>query len=311
MSIEMKQDLSKCSICKETLGEYEIHTEYFKLLEGNENIGGLGGFICTKCAVRESGIKKLYHLSNDCNIINEFLPRIPEDRAKDEDDKIPRISLSSTIEGCLTAAPWGGIDLEDLFWEDGSFLIRVYEFDIDDLSLSNLLPPEYLFTKDLVIDSIVTREFWYTNQPIKPSRSYLIEVDNYKINSCDYIRCEDMMAGIYAERDRNRSFNWEDAIDGSFTEVCNVEYHIVPEERGSGVFKLNHKIKGIQNEDFNNIGGNIMDEFPATRTWAKIEERADGNYIIGELDTRGYFGLDKEKIIDFLNGIINKGEIIK
>ena len=52
---------------------------------------------------------KLYHCSLDMNIIKEFKPRIPCDaiRLDSEDDIIPRICLSTSIEGCLSATPWG------------------------------------------------------------------------------------------------------------------------------------------------------------------------------------------------------------
>lgn len=312
METMKKIDLFRCRICGEILDKYEVHTEYFKFLEKNDKIGDLGRFICTNCIIKESGIKKLYHLSRDCNVIDKFIPRIPEHRAKDEEALTSRVSLAPTIEGCLTAVPWGGKNLEDLFWEDGSFLVRVYEFDIDDLNLNNLLPPEYLFSKDLVIDSRITKEYWYT-KPIKPSRSYLIEIDNYDEYVCDYVRYDDIIAGIYAEMDEDNYFNWENVIDGSFVEIQNVKYHVVPEERRSKFFTLNHKIEGILNKNFNNIIDSIMDEFSATRTWVEIEERNDGNYIVGELDARGYFELDKERIIEFLNEkiILLNGKIIE
>lgn len=309
-NIKEKVDLFRCGICGEILGEYEVHTEYFKLLENNEKIGDLDGFICTNCVIKESEIKKLYHLSNKCDIVEEFVPRVPDSRAKDEEGETPRVSLSPTIEGALTAVPWGGMQLENMFWEEGSFLIRVYEFDIANMNLDNLLPPQYLYSKDLVIDSKITEEYWYLKS-IKPSRSYLIEIDNYNENVCDYIRFDDMISGIYVEMDNDTNFDWEDVIDGSFVEIQNVAFHIVPEERRSKIYRLNHKIEGISDEDFVDIETDIIDVFPTTRTWVEIEKRFDGNYIVGELDTRQIGEIDTEKIIDFLNFNIKRGKIIK
>ena len=305
-----KIDLFRCRICGKILGQHEVHTEYFKLLENNEKIGDLGGFICTNCIIRESGVKKLYHLSNNCNTIDEFIPRVPRNRAKEEDALTPRISLAPTIEGCLTAVPWGGMQLEDMFWGEGSFLIRENEFDIANMDLDNLLPPQYLYSKDLVVDSKITEEYWYLKS-IKPSRSYLIEIDNYNEKACDYIRFDDIISGIYAEMDNDTNFDWEDVIDGSFVEIQNVAFHIVPEERRSKIYRLNHKIEGISDEDFVDVEIDIMDEFPTTRTWVEIEKRFDGNYIFGELDTRQIGEIDTEKIIDFLNFNIKRGKIIK
>lgn len=312
MEIPMDSIL-RCSSCKELLGDYSVHTEYYKLLENNDKIGVLGGFICHKCAIKESDIKKLYHASIDCDTIKEFSPRIPEFRAwaLDEDASIPRISLCDSIEGCLSAAPWGGSNFENLFWERGSCLIRIYEFDINGLNLDNLLPPEYLYSEDLVRDSYVSREYWYINEKLVPSRSYLIEVDNYDIRWADMISFDDYVRGMYADR-AQEDFDWAEVIGGHISEICFLEYHIVPEERRSGVFRLNHRIEMIGDKDYSEVETEIIHEFPTTRTWVDFEEKEDGIYLIGELDTRMCFEIDKEKIIDFLNEKIGKkGKIIK
>lgn len=304
--------MSYCRICGKPLGDYCVHTEYYKLLEKNDKIGDLGGFICHKCVIKESGVKKLYHASNNCDIIEEFVPRIPEFRAEglDENNTIPRICLSDSIEGCLSAVPWGGSRLEDLFWEEGSCLIRIYEFDIKDLNLKNLLPPEYLYSSDLVRDALISGEYWYIHEKLKPSRSYLIEVDKYDMCWPDIIHYYDYITGIEAEK-ADLYFDWEDVMCGHASQIRNLEYNKIPEERRSGVFRLNHKIEGIKDDDFYEIKTDIVNEYPTVRTWVDFEKREDGIYLVGELDTRGIFELDREKIIDYLNGIISKGKILK
>lgn len=306
----MLAGMSYCRICGKPLGDYYVHTEYYKFIEENEKLGNLGGFICHKCVIEQSGIKKLYHASYSCDIIEEFIPRIPEFRAEglDENNTIPRICLSDSIEGCLSAVPWGGSRLEDLFWEEGSCLIRIYEFDIKDLNLKNLLPPEYLYSSDLVRDSNITREYWYIDEKLKPSRSYLIEIRNYDTYWPDIISFDDYLNGMYTELN-NEYFDWEDAICGHVSQIRNLEYNKIPEERRSGVFRLNHKIEGIKEDDFTKIETDIVNEYPTTRTWVDFEKREDGIYLVGELDTRRCFEMDTERIIDFLNERISKGKI--
>lgn len=52
---------------------------------------------------------KLYHVDL-CRkeIINLFNPRIPSHTLDDENTDIPRICVSSSIEGALGSVPWGG-----------------------------------------------------------------------------------------------------------------------------------------------------------------------------------------------------------
>lgn len=307
-------DLFKCSSCGKVLGEHEVHTEYLDLLWGNQ-LGKLGGFVCTDCIIN-SNVDKLYHLSLDCDLIEEFVPRIPDSRAQDEEAFTPRVSLSESIDGALTAVPWGGSELENIFWEDGASLIRVYEFDIKDLNISNLLPPEYIFSKDMVRDSRITREYWAL-EPIKPSRSYLIEVKNYNERVCDTVRADDLIQAIYAERDEDNYFIWDNILLGSFVEVYETEYEIIPEEKRSGVFRLNHPIEIYGDEDdwIRNkcqLEMAIWHEYGNARTWVGIEKRNGVDFIIGEIDTRGYNEIHKDKMIDCLNLVIEEeGKIIK
>lgn len=48
----------------------------------------------------------LYHLSPELNHDGSFVPRVPKNRSN-EDDIIPRICFSSTLEGCYRSAFWG------------------------------------------------------------------------------------------------------------------------------------------------------------------------------------------------------------
>ena len=92
---------------------------------------------------------KLYHVNLEVgNIIKEFDPKIPLIRLRDgsENFSIPRICLSASLNGCLSAVYWGGASFEDIFIDcDLSVPIRVYEFDTDDIDDNNLVTPEYLY----------------------------------------------------------------------------------------------------------------------------------------------------------------------
>lgn len=309
--MEHKVDLSMCRICNRKLDQYKVHTEYFKLLEEDDKLGNLDGFICTDCIIKENGIKKLYHISSKCDIIEKFIPRIPEDRAFKENASTPRISLSSTIEGCLTAVPWGGSLLSDIFWGNKSYLVRVYEFDLDNLDLNNLFPPQYLYSNDLVVDSKVTNEYWYL-KPIKPDRSYLIELEDYDERVCDYINYKNLTTGLFKENN-GECFNWNDVIEGSFVENYNIRFKIVPEENRSKIFKLNHPIEILGEEkDYNKreIASIIWFIGKRSKTWAAIKEINGKNYLVGELDTTDNKELNTDNIIKFLNHEISSLGVI-
>ena len=48
---------------------------------------------------------KLYHVSY--NKVDRFIPRVPKERAGGENDDIPRICFSDSIEKCIAAKPSG------------------------------------------------------------------------------------------------------------------------------------------------------------------------------------------------------------
>lgn len=312
-------DIALCRICKEYLGDYAVHTQYYRLIEYNKKLSELGQFICHKCAIKESNVDKLYHISNNCEMIVEFIPRIPSNKRNDEDDITLRISLSSTIEGCLTATPWGGSKLENLFWkEDSSFLLRVYEFDVCDLDLDNTIPPEFLYSEDLVRDAQITKEHWYINNNLKPNRSYLIEVNNYLDRAFDDIRCGQLVNGLLIEKElEDDNFDWEDIIEGSFVGIESVSYSVIPEDKRSGAFQLNHEVIDIALEDKKEFESDISYMYPSINTKVALEKRNNKLYVVGEIDTiyQGnyrYKGeVNKGKMVDFLNENLSKGKILE
>ncbi len=168
------------------------------------------------------------------NIISTFTPLIPTLRYEDEDGTIPRISISNSIEGCLTAAPWGGRKLEHMLTEFSDYnnnseneyclVFRVYEFDSEDIKEGNLLSTEELLHKGLVMDANASNEEWVINQELKPVRTYLIVLDGYDEGFTDTFTKEYYQLPDDAEDDED--FDIEDYMIGTPTIIKNAEYQV-------------------------------------------------------------------------------------
>lgn len=301
-SISAKRPISKCSACGRQLGNYAIHSQYYKYFSEDKKMKNLVDFICSECVINHSNTKKLYHVSFSCDIIETFQPRVPLHRCKDEDGATERICLSDSIEGCLTASPDGGGSLCSILWEGGSSLIRVYEFDINNIDSKNIVPPEYLYQKDLVRDAIVTREHWVVNQDLVPSETYLIKLHDYDEGYPDNISYENYVAGMIADEEGKRDFDWDEVINGHFTEIHDVDYEIVPDWRRSGIFRLNHEIEYIDIYRVGSIITFLEGCFYSANTWIEIENLGDKFIIIGELDTRRN-EYDIDDMIDYVNSL--------
>jgi len=68
----------------------------------------------------------LFHLSpKNLGKVVTFIPRIPspEMTVGEEDDETPRVSLSSTVEGCLAALPFGFVDEKGEYFETDIFYV--------------------------------------------------------------------------------------------------------------------------------------------------------------------------------------------
>ena len=87
--------------------------------------------------------------TSDRPIIDVFTPRIPISRMCYEDAITPRICLSTSLEGCFSAAPWGG---EGLDINPKSVVYRIYEFDyvvVDKYDLIRVSPHTRDFSHEL------------------------------------------------------------------------------------------------------------------------------------------------------------------
>lgn len=135
---------------------------------------------------------KLYHLSLDIeNNIEVFQPDIPSAIRKDEDACHVRVCLSDSIEGCLSAVPWGGSHLNYRLMPNANgeevLPIKVYEFDIAPCDEKHLLlSPQDLWVNDLVRDAVYTNEYWGI-RPMIPTNSYIIELIGWAEESEDLL----------------------------------------------------------------------------------------------------------------------------
>lgn len=105
--------------------------------------------------------KKLYHVSLDLTHTGVFTPRIPESRMDSEDDVTPRICVADSIEGCLTASPFGAHYLsESLLATDDCVKIFVIDTEKLGLTSSDVIPPDFLYQSGQVDDAYLSGEHW-------------------------------------------------------------------------------------------------------------------------------------------------------
>ena len=99
---------------------------------------------------------KLIHVSFD--EVENFTPRVPQQRCPNEDETIPRICVAPTIRNALSAIPQAG---EVIYYMERLHLpiiIHAYYIESD----SVLMPKELV---DKVPDAMGTKEMWVTKVP--------------------------------------------------------------------------------------------------------------------------------------------------
>lgn len=176
-----------------------------------------------------------YHVSLTLESVKVFEPRIPELVYTNENKTIPRISVSDSIEGCLTAVPWGGRKLEDVTAEFAEFTdsysigekptlyVRVYEFSEDDIQSENIIPTETLLHEGLVMDAEGSDEHWIVNQTVEPSNTYIIGILSYEEEVFDVFSKEYHLAGGDVE-------HLEEHMTGIGTKITDLQYETVNRE---------------------------------------------------------------------------------
>lgn len=253
---------------------------------------------------------KLYHASMDLDIVEEFSPRVPsrDNRLYNEDYKTPRICVSSSIQGTLSAAPWGGGNLiERIHIVDETKLIRIYEFDTNMLEPSDIIGPEYLYKTDSVRDAVITGEHWIL-KPIKPTKTYLIKLLHY---SDEY--CEDEISYENAKKIENEKLEGRDIeqyIEGVFTVILLEKYEVVPEEKRSKIVRFDNEIIFDVGGNGHRVTGDLLETFDYSTTSYLYVESIDGkDYLKGALDTR-FNEFDLSNIDNVINSIIDNAKVI-
>lgn len=156
----------------------------------------------------------LYHVSKITDKkIEKFVPRIPKERLPKENSTIKRICMSSSLEGCLSAVPWGQ-DAVDAIDEYGTMLYRVHLFKIDKND-KNLITPQQLKENKYVPDAMTNQEYWYM-QEIVPDEVFIINV-----RDCTYVRNSKIFK--FKNLDIDIVSNDEIKFGKSFIFKCNKE----------------------------------------------------------------------------------------
>lgn len=122
---------------------------------------------------KKNEIKKLYHIT--LGLVDELIPRVPKNVLKEEDSITPRVCVCPTIEDCFRSVSWGINYYEKAKYEGKDReLIRVLEFDVDNIGLDNIIDNHEIVKKSLVPDAFETNEFWIVNKSIKADKIFYI-----------------------------------------------------------------------------------------------------------------------------------------
>ena len=121
---------------------------------------------------------KLYHVSY--NKVDRFIPRVPKERAEGENDDIPRICFSDSIEKCIAAKPSGPTALEIAEEEGIPVCLYVYSINTEDYDKRDLFDPTEVFLWG-VPDARITHEWWLLCEPDAISES-VIEVISFDVH---------------------------------------------------------------------------------------------------------------------------------
>lgn len=227
--------------------------------------------------------------------IKEFEPRIPKSILKDEDETIERICLSNSLNGCLTSAPWGGINFENL---SINTIFRVYEFDSNDVQEGNLIYPGELYEKDLVIDAEITGEHWVVNQNLKPTKVYYMKIDNYAEEGESLISYQDLL------KEDEEDFDMEDYIQGSIISISILESRIIEREELLFGSELIIDLKSLLED--NGLSCEVDEFLDLLEEFMSVDNELEYGYFI---DGKLYVCLEKAEglwLKEYTNTIINE-----
>lgn len=205
--------------------------------------------------------EKLYHISNNVEIIKEFIPRIPSSKADWEDEINQRVCLSNSIEGCLSAVPWGALNLSEMFVGclDSSYLLRVYEFDVDSINEEDLIGSDILYEEDLVSDAGSTGECWFIGNKLIPCKTYLIELSDFIEDVEDIYSYQDEQY-ILENEDTITTKEIDSMLKYSMSIIKEAVYSVINEDKASKIVESKYRIKkgNITKEELNERLSSLM-----------------------------------------------------
>jgi len=180
---------------------------------------------------------KLYYIeqTHSEEPLSVFKPRIPENRMSGENATTPRICLSSSLEGCLSATPWGGHNLPT---KGKSEIFRVYEFDTNDILEGNLILPYDLFSQNLVPDALVTEEHWVINQNLSPRNTYEILINDFELEELLLCENEELLKNIFNKLHFNTATHVKNIFYTECYDICYKNKLTIPYKK-----RLNSHLK--------------------------------------------------------------------
>ena len=205
------------------------------------------------------------HITMDLNHNGVFKPRIPDNRliSWNEDDMTLRVCVAENLNGCLSGASI-----------DRNTLVKVFFIDINKLGLENYIVKwNELYEKDLVTDSVYTKEAWILKE-------FKVDEEDSVIISLDEIN-EDSLYLVEYEIQKEADELGVDEVDlyeekFGFLPSCISYYY-------------------VYNEGFTVLNSNVYEELWKTTQMIEGEEDCLSEYSFGlyeyedELDKLKYF----------------------
>lgn len=163
----------------------------------------------------------LYHLStNGTWHDGSFHPRIPNFILPGENNTIPRVCASDSIEGCLSSMPDGGANLVETI--EAGAVFRVFVIDTEKLGIHAVLTPTELYEKKLVPDIECASEYWILEGFQAPSSdSFLIDIHGFRNREWPYFN------HLFYEELQKRALSEDEFIeDDDFDEDFYTNYYV-------------------------------------------------------------------------------------
>lgn len=111
-----------------------------------------------------------------------------------ENGEIKRICLSSTIEGCINAAPWG---YSQIVYRKENEVFRLYCFDSENIKARNFWNSRTIYNSGYVDDAKFTKEVWILNQSLIPDKIKYFKIGEYfDEETVEVIPYSDLRLGI-------------------------------------------------------------------------------------------------------------------